>query len=595
MRSFASGTKGLIVVGLVLAACATTTTLPRGVVRVGGVYYVPAEGIEVNGADGFRLDPGDYRFATDVPGYRILVHDVVIEDRNPRWIQVAPGVGYASAEFSFTPEAHSVSVSSVPPGGPPVAVEWPWRIELDEGRYMVEAAADGRYLPLVEEFTVSANDSVSLDLSFALRPTTASLLVVTDPAGAELHVDGEILGESPMRVEDLAFGSRLLEAYLQDDADQRLVWVNRIEFHEDFGDSFELTNPFEERRLDGRWVEREEAERILARRREEEEREARRAEERAYRAARVDEPLEVRLAMESVRAKQETTAEGFSRALHGVLRVGDRVRVALGGSVYLVWKRSRRPGDEFRRQVDALWRSGRPRRVDFPADRVETAQGGGSGSRLLDAVALALYGGANDYPIVDLRAEMHELEALGFHVTAEDGEVTLVILGAGEGEITLDGSVLETTAGFALRRLPAANRRLELSWGEPPSRVLVVSEVALGARPTVAATELKQNQKQLATLGVGGRVQSFHRFTLRPDGAWVHLEKKRGDGPFSSVNLNQDEVGPHAIGGPYRREWLVHYDTATGAPATRQVAIDYVVGDEEYEAGTRQYIRRPNQ
>lgn len=593
MRIFASGTKGLIVAGLVLAACATTTTLPRGVVRVGGIYYVPAEGVEVNGDDGFRLEPGDYRFATDVPGYRTLVHDVVIEDGSPRWVQVAPGVGYASAEFAFTPEAHSVSVSRVPPAGPPVAMEWPWKVDLDEGRYVVEAVADGRYLPLVEEFTVSANDPVSLDLNFALRPTTASLLVVTDPAGAELHVDGEVLGETPMRVEDLDFGSRLLEAYLETDTDQRRAWVNRIEFHGDFGDSFELTKPFMERRVDGRWVEWEEAERVLARRREEAEREARRAEEGAYRSARVDEPFEIRLEMESLPEKGETTLEDFSRALHGLLRVGDRVRVVLGGSEYLAWKRSRRRGDEFLRQVDALWRVGTPRRVDFAADRVASVSAGRSGARLLDAVAIALYEGTNDYPIVDLRTEMHELEALSFHVTAEDGEIALVILGS--GEMALNGEMLRTTAGLAFRRLATANRLLELSWREAPSRVLVVSEANSGARPTAVATQLKQNQKGLATLGVGGRVRSFHRFTLRPDGAWRHLEKRRGEGPFSSVNLNGDEVGPHAVSGSYRREWLVTYETAVGVAATRQVAIDYVVTDEEYEAGSREYIRRRNQ
>ena len=580
----------LFFTGLLLVACApaitppVTAALPSSVELIGDVYHIPNEGVEVNGASGFRLEPGTYQFATDKAGHRLTIHIVEIDSPDPRFIRVEPGPGYAVAEFTFSPEADLVIVAdAASPGEPGLGLDSPWRVELDAGRYRLEAQAEG-HLPLAQEFEVLPNEPVHLDLQFTPRPTSAPLLITATPAGAELFVDGARVGDAPQNLEAVEFGTHRILAYVYRDSDNRVAFEDDVVFSEDSPGVLELSLDVEQRRFEGEWYQRAEAERFEAERRLRE----RLAEEEAYRAARAGDPLEIRLQLSALPDKAVTTPEDFSRALFMVLRVGDRLRVDLDGTDYLVWKRSNQASAAFQAQVEALWND-QPLEVDYADDPVRSILVE-PGSSLVTTVAYRLYRRVNDHPILDLRAEMHDLRGISVNTLAADGGTTLLTFG-GEN-VVVNGRRVESTRQLGFVQLGAGDRELELAWDETPERVLVVSDRNTVAQPTLPSLELNLNQKHVVDLGVDGSVQSIQRFTGHPDGTWRYFTKELMGGLPGSMDLDADEVGPHTDSGDYTREWLIHYETADGKRATRQVALDYMVGDVVQPVESQNFIRR---
>ena len=554
--------------------------LPAGVELVGDVYYIPNEGVEVNGESGFRLGPGTYRFATDKAGHRLGIHVIEIDSFDARFIRIEPGPGFAVAEFTFTPEADVVVIADL--AAPDVlgrGLRRPWRVDLDAGRYRVEAQAEGR-LPLKQEFEVLPGEPVHLDLHFTPNPTSAPLLITSTPAGAELFVDGARVGDAPQNLEAVEFGTHRIRAYLYSDPDNRVVFEADVVFDRDSPRTLELTLDVEQGRFEDEWYERAEAERLRERR----------AEEEAYREARVRNPVEVQLRLPSLADKAGTTLGDFSRALFMVLRAGDRVRVDLGGTDHLVWKRSYDTSDAFRSQVEALWND-QPIPLDYEADPV-TVMRVDPGPSLITSVADRLYRRLNDHPILDLEAAMHDLPGLTLHTVAEDGSTAIVTFGG--GNVAVNGRNVPSTRQLGFLRLAAGDRQLDLTWDEAPDRILVVSGRNTPAEPVVPSTELNLGQKHVLELGVGGRVQSFHRFTAQPDGTWLYAAKELVGGLPGAMNIDSDELGPHVASGAYTRAWVIDYETEEGKRATRQVAVEYTVGDVTQPVEAQGFIRRPD-
>ena len=574
---------------LACAACAgrsepPAVILPPGVVFIDGVYYIPPEGVEVNGQGGFRLEPGWYQFATEQPGHRFRIHDVEIDNEEPRLIRVEPGPGFAVTEFTFTPEADAVTVvRAASPDAVGRSLDPPWRVELDEGRYRVEAQATGQ-LPLAEEFEVLPNSPVSLDLVFTPRPTSAPLRITTSPAGAEVFLNGAPVGEAPQSLEAVDFGTHRISAYAYADPDNRVAFEDEVVFGEDSPGFLELTLNVEQRRFDGEWYERSEADRLEVAKRERE----RRAEEEAYREARTNDPVEVQLELPALADRELTTVDDFPRALFRLLRVGDRLRISLDGTHHLIWKRSFRMDATFRGQVGALWNN-QPLPLDYAEDpvRVIVADPGAS---LITTVAYRLYRRLNEHPVLDLDTTMHDLPGLSVHTLAADGPATLLAFGG--ANVTINGFPIEFDGELGFLRWAASDQELELTWDEAPQRVLIVTAKDMAAQPTLASAELNLNQKQVVELGVEGLVQSFRRFTALPDGTWRFIAKERISGLPVPMDLNSDEVGPHEVSGVYTREWLIDYEATEGRRATRQIAVDYTVGDVPNRVEALEFLRR---
>jgi PEGA domain-containing protein len=126
---------------------------------------------------------------------------------------VAVGGGAVIAARNYRkpvpPKMGTLSVQSNPPG---VAVfvdgvsrgNTPARLSLTAGSHIVELR--GRGVPRVVPVTVAAGTESSQYLELPQTPTTGSLLVQSEPAGARVSIDGTERGIAPVNIADLAPG-----------------------------------------------------------------------------------------------------------------------------------------------------------------------------------------------------------------------------------------------------------------------------------------------------------------------------------------------------------------------------------------------------
>jgi hypothetical protein len=143
----------------------------------------------------------------------------VLTSHRLRLVAAAAGVlvliGAIAAFFYFrgggAPATGTLSVGTAPPGiqvfvdGAPHGVT-PLGVELPPGDHVVElrTPTERRRIPI----TLTAGGQVSQYFEFArAAPATGELLVRTEPIGAVVTVDGNVVGRSPVSVPDLAPGT----------------------------------------------------------------------------------------------------------------------------------------------------------------------------------------------------------------------------------------------------------------------------------------------------------------------------------------------------------------------------------------------------
>ncbi len=109
---------------------------------------------------------------------------------------VAPALGTLSVQTN--PPGVPVFVDGVAKGGTPA------RISLSAGSHILELR--GRGVPRVIPVNISAGAEASQYLELPETPSTGSLLVQSEPAGARVSIDGVEHGAAPVNVADLAPG-----------------------------------------------------------------------------------------------------------------------------------------------------------------------------------------------------------------------------------------------------------------------------------------------------------------------------------------------------------------------------------------------------
>ncbi len=115
-----------------------------------------------------------------------------------RVLRKPPAPKLGSLSLQTNPPGVGVFVDGVARGNTPV------HISLDAGSHIVELR--GRGVPRVIPVTVTAGADASQYLELPETPSTGSLLVQSDPAGARVSVDGVEHGTAPVSVADLAPG-----------------------------------------------------------------------------------------------------------------------------------------------------------------------------------------------------------------------------------------------------------------------------------------------------------------------------------------------------------------------------------------------------
>ena len=146
-----------------------------------------------------ELAPGKHSFGLSLDGHR----DAVLEEdlAAPAPVRVFARLVPSSATLRVTsdPDGASVVVGGVPRGAAPVDVSG-----VPEGETAVEVSMPG-YSSFRRQVKLASGDDVPLHA--ALEPLPAELRVVTVPAGANVYVDDELRGVSPLVVSNAVPGS----------------------------------------------------------------------------------------------------------------------------------------------------------------------------------------------------------------------------------------------------------------------------------------------------------------------------------------------------------------------------------------------------
>ncbi len=152
------------------------------------------------------LRSGDHRLTAELPGYYPLDTVITVGEDSDQTIKLAltklPGKVTLEAEPNVTAQ---VALDGKPLGKTPLTAD------IVPGKHRLEFSAD-RYLAEVRELDV-AGEGKRQTLSVKMTPNWAPVALTTEPAGAEVLVDGQMRGTTPASLE-LKAGKHDLEVRL---------------------------------------------------------------------------------------------------------------------------------------------------------------------------------------------------------------------------------------------------------------------------------------------------------------------------------------------------------------------------------------------
>jgi formylglycine-generating enzyme required for sulfatase activity len=141
--------------------------------------------------------PGPYRLVAEKEGYRTLDEPIEVGDTSNQAFHFAMELRPDVLRISSVPAAGvRISIDGVPVGVMPLEP-----VELQSGEHEVRADAD-RHRPYSTTVSASGGGS-SIDLSIAMEPLWADVAIRSDPPGAEVHLDREPVGVTPLTLQVL--------------------------------------------------------------------------------------------------------------------------------------------------------------------------------------------------------------------------------------------------------------------------------------------------------------------------------------------------------------------------------------------------------
>ena len=151
----------------------------------------------------YLLRPGEYSLDISAPGYEPLATSVTVTKADSQRfefsLQPRPGL----VEIRSQPPGATVSLDGEPLGDTPLAA-----LELAPGEYQL-ALSHPRYLPVTTTLSVTGRGK-SETIEQVLAPAWAAVDISSEPAGAEILVDGEPVGLTPATLELLQGERQLL-------------------------------------------------------------------------------------------------------------------------------------------------------------------------------------------------------------------------------------------------------------------------------------------------------------------------------------------------------------------------------------------------
>jgi hypothetical protein len=131
-------------------------------------------------------------------------------------IAAVAGVPYAKARWiAIRPQTGTIRIESARPGVP-IRIDGvargktPLSAALEAGRHRVEVDGGGRMRAQAQDVVVTAGEDVVVQLSGGPTRGAGTLRLTSEPAGAEVWLDGVFHGKAPLTIDNVAEGTHMV-------------------------------------------------------------------------------------------------------------------------------------------------------------------------------------------------------------------------------------------------------------------------------------------------------------------------------------------------------------------------------------------------
>ncbi|MDZ7783020.1 MAG: PEGA domain-containing protein [Halioglobus sp.] len=166
------------------------------VVEAEGEVDTSISGIALPFGNRYLLRPGEYTLTATAAGYRPVSTGVTVDDSAAQTVELVlqplPGI----IEIGTDPPGATVIIDGDPAGESPLG---PVRLAAGAHDLLIRKA---RYLPHERTLDVTGRNERQ-EWMVQLAPAWADVAVASEPAGAAILVDGEVVGETPATIEML--------------------------------------------------------------------------------------------------------------------------------------------------------------------------------------------------------------------------------------------------------------------------------------------------------------------------------------------------------------------------------------------------------
>lgn len=513
------------------------------------------------------VEPGSMRVRVEAPDYftKTLAITAKEGERTTRTVALEPAV---SLRVQTDPESADLYVNGDVVDGAP------FEKRMAPGTVVLRAEREG-FQPKTQRVELKQGEAQVIALKLSPIPTSADLTIGSTPYSAEVRIDGEYKGTTPLALEALPFGAHevVLEQSLSEWRRRRAV--RQLTFSESSPKALEIDLGAVEYLYGGEWLQRDQ---FVAR------------EGRAYESAKVANPTQFLVKLDQGEINALRSSEQLAQILHLSMLVGEQLVLKGPEQEWRLLKRAAKPSPAFNEAVGRFLAGGEPLTLPSPGQSAPRSQQIDlSSSQPLLHIVRSIVTSRNQVPALQFDRRYPEGPSETVHLEAADYPVFVTYEG-GDG-VRIQGAQTARVGGLTLARVESGGH-LEIDWQQRPDTLTVWPRRALpGLDPALEAGALRRGEKRLVQLVTGYPVTRLRRITLPADEAEPSERTLGADGPFAKeLNLQSGEVGPHEKAGTYTRSWVMHLEVDPGV-TQRQLSATYTVGQDQYDPESDLFLR----
>lgn len=146
---------------------------------------------------------GSYTAKLEKPGFSAREVSWTIKDERPQEVIVSLNSNVGRLTLSSEPSHAQVFINGAPRG------YTPFKCELEEGKYQLKLEKEG--FAAIEDYVNVLRDQ-NVEKSITMSNLPGSIEVTTEPAGADISINNEPHGVSPLKLNSLAAGKYVVKA-----------------------------------------------------------------------------------------------------------------------------------------------------------------------------------------------------------------------------------------------------------------------------------------------------------------------------------------------------------------------------------------------